>query len=196
MKMSSTNRNGSKRIVQDLYPTPLYSIKPLIERIDFSNVKTFLEPCKGDGRIMNLIPDHIQKDWSEISEGRDYLHSNLENRKIYDLIITNPPFGISMDFLNKSLCEGKTICYLQRINWLGSQTRKDFWNNNIPDKLFVLAKRPEFVKEYLIMKFGENVNLKAKAEELELKLGTDSTEYAWFIWDKLNIVKGRHIEVI
>lgn len=172
--MSSTNR-GSDRLESDFYPTPLYSLEPLISRINFDKVNSFLEPCKGDGRILDLIPDKISKQWCEIREGVDYLISPLFN---IDLIITNPPFSISLDFINKSLLEAKTVCYLQRLNWLGSQTRKDFWNNNPPDKLFILSKRPQFKKE------------------LGYKGGTDSTEYAWFIWDKLNIIKGNLIEVL
>lgn len=171
--MSSTNR-GADRIDSDNYPTPIETIKSIIERIDFSGVNTFLEPCSGDGRILKMIPDNILKEWCEIREGKNYFDHNFD----VDLIITNPPFSISIEFLEKSLKEGKTVCYLQRINWLGSIKRKDFWNNNTPDKIFVLSKRPQFKKE------------------LGLEGGTDSTEYAWFIWDKLDIVSGKHIEVL
>lgn len=172
--MSSTGR-GFERIDKDHYPTPIKSITPLIERIDFTNVKTFLEPCKADGRIGKLVPDNVQKFWCELREGKDYFKEKFEN---IDLIITNPPFTISIPFLEKSLSEAKVVCYLQRINWLGSKTRKDFWNANTPDKMFVLSERPQFLKE------------------LGIKGGTDSTEYAWFIWDKLGIVNGKHIEIL
>ena len=33
-------------------------------------------------------------------------------------------------------------------------------------------------------------------KEMGLKSGTDSTEYAWFVWDKMNIVRGNYIEVL
>ena len=104
----------------------------------------------------------------------DYLSTPFSN---IDLIITNPPFSLSEEFIVKSLSEAKTVCYLQRLNWLGSKKRKDFWNNNTPDKIFVLSKRPQFKKE------------------LGLGGGSDSTEYAWFIWDKLGIVEGKHLEI-
>lgn len=189
--MSSTGR-GTKRIDKDNYPTPLYSLTPMIERINFTNVQSFLEPCKGDGRILNLIPDNVRsKLWCEIREGSDYLKAPLFN---IDLIVTNPPFSISIPFLEKSLQEAKTVCYLQRINWLGSDKRKDFWNTHTPDKLFVLSKRPAFIKEYLKLLSPEEA-----AEYLESKKSkssTDSSEYAWFIWDKLDIVRGKHIEVL
>ena len=172
--MSSTGR-GSIRISQDFYPTPLSSLTPLTERIDFDKVKTFLEPCRGDGRILNLIPKNIDTKWCEIRQGVDYFSTTFSG---IDLIITNPPFSKSIEFLKKSLKEGSTICYLQRLNWLGSKKRKDFWNENTPDKLFILSKRPQFKKE------------------LGLGEGTDSTEYCWFIWDKKNIISGKQIEIL
>lgn len=173
--MSSKNRL-TKSLPQDKYYTPRWCIELLVNRIDFSKVTTFMEPCAGDGRILEYIPSRIVK-WScEIDRGIDYLTHPIEFRD--DLIITNPPFSLALQFLKKSLKEAKTVCYLQRLNWLGSQERKDFWNANPPDKIFVLSKRPQFMKE------------------MGLKAGSDSTEYAWFIWDGLGIVKGKHIEIL
>lgn len=173
--MSSTNRGGIK-INQDRYYTPRWCIELLVERIDFSRVTSFLEPCAGDGRILDYIPSPIIK-WScEIDKGINYFDYRTNYRD--DLIITNPPFSQALKFLEKSLNEAKTVCYLQRLNWLGSKTRKDFWNSNMPDKLFVLSQRPQFMKE------------------LGIKSGTDSTEYAWFIWDKPGIVNGKHLEIL
>ena len=176
--MSSTNRGGL-RIDQDKYYTPRWCIELLIKRIDFTKVNSFLEPCKGDGRILDFIPDSVEtKLYYEIDNDLDYLDRDLIHIDTYDLIITNPPFSKAINFLINSLFEAKTVCYLQRLNWLGSQQRKDFWNENTPDKLFILSKRPQFMRE------------------MGLQTGSDSTEYAWFIWDKLDIVKGKHIEVI
>lgn len=173
--MSSKNRLVQS-LPQDKYYTPRWCIKLLTDRIDFSKVRSFMEPCVGDGRILEFIPNGIAKWYCELDRGIDYLTHPIQYKD--DLIITNPPFSLSIPFLTKSLQEAETVCYLQRLNWLGSQERKDFWNANTPDKIFVLSKRPQFMKE------------------MGLKSGTDSTEYAWFIWDKLNIVQGKHIEVL
>lgn len=175
--MSSKNRTTIS-LPQDKYYTPKWCIDLLVKRIDFSKVNKFLEPCAGDGRILDFIPNNIFKFYTELDSGTDYFNFEVEQQYDYDLIITNPPFSKSIEFLTKSLYEAKTVCYLQRLNWLGSKTRKDFWNTHIPDKIFVLSKRPQFMKE------------------MGLKSGSDSTEYAWFIWDKLNIVKGKYIEIL
>lgn len=78
-----------------------------------------------------------------------------------DLIVTNPPFSLSMEFLTKSLSEAQTVVYLLRLNYLGSAERKTFWKQNQPTHLYVLSNRPSFTG-----------------------LGTDATEYAWFVWDR------------
>lgn len=164
----------SVRLENDFYPTPIKTLELLLERIDFTKVNSFLEPCSGDDRILNLIKKDIPKYWCEIQKGVNYFDHTFD----VDLIITNPPFSISLDFIQKSLKEGKTVCYLQRLNWLGSKKRKDFWNMNTPDKLLILSERPQFKRE------------------LGLGTGTDSTEYAWFIWDNLGCVNAKTLEVL
>lgn len=162
--MSATNR-GTIRNVNDFYPTPLYTIDSLIKNIDFNKVSSFLEPCKGDGIIYNNINCSI-KTYCELSEEipKNYLNTTYGK---FDLIITNPPFSLAKEFLEKSIKEADCVCYLLRLNFLGSQKRKLFWENiSTPNKLLVLSKRPSFTGK-----------------------GTDATDYAWFCWDKNNIIK-------
>lgn len=152
--MSATNR-GAVRNEYDFYATPREPIEKILAEIDFSCISSFVEPCRGDGAIYNYIT--CEKDYSEIREDRDYLKMVFD----CDLIITNPPFSIALDFLEKSLKEAKTVVYLLRLNFLGSQKRKEFWQSNPPSHLFTLSKRPSFTGK-----------------------GTDATEYAWFVWDR------------
>ena len=58
------------------------------------------------------------------------------------------------------------MIYLQRVNFLGSIKRIDFWENfGHPDKFPILVPRPRFTA-------GRS----------------DSCEYAWYIWDEGNRV--------
>lgn len=167
--MSATNR-GAIRNENDFYPTPTYSVSSLLNLIKWDKVTSFLEPCRGDGAIYNLVDTKV-KQWAEINEGIDYLTTSFVKR---DLIITNPPFTFAKEFLEKSLTESDCVCYLLRLNYLGSQARKSFWNKiGTPNKLLILSKRPSFTGK-----------------------GTDATEYAWFCWDKselINLPNGIHI---
>lgn len=170
--MSATNR-GSMRSKYDSYQTPGRCIDAMFQYINWNKVFVFLEPCKGEGAIYNRVPDTVNKLWTEIREARDYFLFDYTYSNI-DLIVTNPPFSLAMEFLNKSLKEAGTVIYLMRINMLGSKQRADFWNDYPPDYLFPITPRPSFTKS-----------------------GTDATEYAWFCWDRNNIIKrGKWLRVL
>ena len=117
--MSSTN--GQNIRPNEFYPTPDNVVDALLAQLQLREFDTFLEPCKGAGAIYNKIQlPEINKDWCEITQGRDYLDEVFENM---DVIITNPPFSLTEQFLKKSLEElapDGTLAYLQRVNFLGS----------------------------------------------------------------------------
>jgi len=167
--MSATNR-GSKRKTNDLYETPSYSIESLLNVLDLTKVRTFLEPCKASGNIYKKI-DVPNKYWAELLEGKNYLTTMFKPN--VDLIITNPPFSLAQEFISKSLQEGKSVWYLLRINYLESLERHLWWQGKEPTHLLTLSARPSFTGK-----------------------GTDATGYAWFGWDYAGICKlkpGIHI---
>ena len=165
--MSSTNR-GAKRRPNDSYNTPPYAVASLLSQLDLTRVGTFLEPCRGSGNIYRAVKAP-KKYWCEIADGRDYLA--YRPRKRFDLAITNPPYSLAQEFVAKMLQEASTVCVLQRLNFLGSQARRQWWNAMPPlDYLFALSRRPRF--------------LDADGNDI----GTDSCEYGWFVWDRLGIV--------
>jgi hypothetical protein len=174
--MSATNR-GSIKISQEFYPTPDYTRNSLYALINWDKVNSFLEPCKGNGVLYYAVPDTVEfKDYSEIREGKDYLTDDY-NFYDFDLIVTNPPFSLTCEFIEKSFTEVANdgcICYLQRLNFLGSQKRKNWWSKiGTPNKLLVLSKRPKFVNG-----------------------ASDASEYAFFCWDfgnKIKLKNGIHV---
>ena len=162
----------------DFYPTPREVIDNLlINRICIEG--TVLEPCCGDGVIVQALRNdcgaRVQVDAIEIDESHspqlksagidnvqfcDFLTANITKR--YDYIITNPPFSLAQEFIEKSLTlADKGVIMLLRLNFLGSQKRHDFWIKNPPSAIYVLSKRPSFTGN-----------------------GTDNQDYAWFVWDK------------
>lgn len=157
--MSSTNGTV---IPRELYPTPLVTVDSLLSKLKLKPTDTFLEPCRGTDAIYSKVnlPDE-QKYWAELSMGVDYLETPFSN---IDVIITNPPFTLTEEFLRKSLSElapNGTLAYLQRVNYLGSKKRVPMWTEiGFPNKTPVIVPRPRFVNG-----------------------GSDSCEYCWFIWD-------------
>jgi hypothetical protein len=159
--MSATNR-GSIRIKNDSYQTPIYSIDSLLNVLRLENIRTFTEPCRGDGNIYNKI-NCENKYYCEIEEDSDYLKKEMP---MVDLIITNPPYSLAKEFIEKSLKESYSVWYLLRINFLASLERSEWWQDKLPTHLLVLSARPSFMNK-----------------------GTDATEYAWFGWDNFEVCK-------
>jgi hypothetical protein len=54
------------------------------------------EPCKGGGSFLRAMPG---ADWYEITEGRDFLKAQGQ----WDWIVTNPPWELVAEFLEKSM---------------------------------------------------------------------------------------------
>lgn len=160
--MSSTIGN---KIARDDYPTPINAVDALLSKLTLRPSDNFLEPCRGTRNIFDRIclPEE-QMHWAEIREGVDYLNTSFTSQ---DVIITNPPFSLTIEFIKKSLSEladDGTLAYLQRVNFLGSKCRVDFWAEvGFPNKTPVIIPRPRFVNG-----------------------GSDSCEYMWMIWDKGN----------
>jgi len=153
------------RNAYDFYPTPAWAYENL--PIDWSLFATALEPCEGDGRITRFLQEKgVQTEGFDLQTGTDYLTSEPE--EIYDLILTNPPYSLALEFLDKALQDAETVIMLLRINFLGSQKRYEWFKNHEPSSMYVLSKRPSFTGS-----------------------GTDSTEYAWVVWDSANkLTKG------
>lgn len=82
-----------------------------------------------------------EKHWCEIGAGSDYLTTRCPH---VDLLVCNPPFSLALEFLGKSLAEASTVAYPLRINFLASQKLYAWWNDNKPDHLLVISKRPRF----------------------------------------------------
>jgi hypothetical protein len=160
--MSATNR-GATRSDHDFYATPHDAIDIAIRQIDWSKIGGVCEPCRGDGRILDRMVEKLDGglvDWHEIRAGRDYLFDSPIPNK-YDLIITNPPYTLAQEFVEKAYIEARNVLMLLRLNFLGSKRRHEFWKTHTPDYLFILSKRPSFTGN-----------------------GTDATDYAWFGWGK------------
>ena len=126
------------RNAYDYYPTPEWCYENL--PIDWSQFKTALEPCKGDGRIVSFLEKQgIETNWCEIQEDKDFFDHDGE----YDLIFTNPPFSIAEEFIQHALGMSTTVVMLLRINFLGSQKDMIFGISFLPmDYLFLVKDLP------------------------------------------------------
>jgi hypothetical protein len=189
--MSSTNR-GYERHISDFYITPQEPIKQFLEK--FLTIETLkqdikiLDPCAGGNEkydmpyfkvLESLGFNNIRTaDIREDSQARfklDFLNDVLDF-EYFDLTISNPPFNLAIEFINKALNNTKNngfVVMLLRLNFFGSQSRKKFFAENMPKHCFVHSKRISF--------FPEDFELDGKVYK---KGSTDSIEYAHFVWQK------------
>jgi hypothetical protein len=72
------------------HQTPESLSKELIKGVPLMKGDRVLEPFRGEGSFYNNLPDFVEKDWCEITEGRDYKDYDLS----YDWVISNPPFRL------------------------------------------------------------------------------------------------------
>ena len=180
--MSSTNR-GSVRPEHDVYPTPGWCVRRLLERVSLPSGLWF-EPCAGEGAIIDAANEWIASDAiSEVPgslirwESMDIRPECYEPLRVFgrshcgdflkftpvprcEVVITNPPFSIAQQVIEQSLQIADVVVMLLRLNWLGTEVRHPFVSEFMPD-VHVLPNRPKF--------------------DL-MKRGTDSIEYAWFVW--------------
>lgn len=162
------------RAANDFYPTPSWVTKLLLSRLELRSSDVFLEPAAGAMDIFELVdlPD-AQKKHAELTKGINYLTTDLDLRS--DVIITNPPFSLFEAFIHtaihRDLSPTGTMAMLLRVNALGGYLRKEFWRIHRPTHMLTITPRPSFNGA-----------------------GTDSSEYAWFIWDRGGRYKGAIID--
>jgi hypothetical protein len=85
-------RSNFERREADFYPTPRAAVVPLIPYIRGSGIRTFAEPCAGDGALVRHLETYgLRCVYSgEIRNGEDALELDYYNAA--DCIITNPPY--------------------------------------------------------------------------------------------------------
>ncbi len=157
---------------QILKNTPSKAIDPLLDYMEFVNVRKFLDPFRGEGGIYNSIPLNANQKES-CGEKDPFEYFNFPFGKQFDLIIANPYCIFDRDkAITKSLEEAKTVCYLLPLDFLaGGFIRKLWWKKvGRPNKLLVLNNGA-----YL----------------------DNPMSYGWFCWDEGNyILYGNGIHVI
>jgi hypothetical protein len=161
-KNFSANNVGGKRKKSDFYETPYSMTEQLLEREKL--IGTILEPACGSGAILNLLP----KEAVGYDKDKDF----LTETKQYNTIITNPPFSIAYQFINKAkeIAKDKIIMLLPLSYLHGKKRYDDIWM----DKEFPLKSIYVFTRYPLL---GENLRADGK-------YNTGMMVYAWYVWEK------------
>lgn len=187
------NKNNEEREPLDYYATPpeevangILTVKPW----NLNNTKniTILEPCAGGGHMIKGIRDSgfeggivgtdiaahpkIELQFGDVilaDEIYDFCSTNYPYEDGIDYIVMNPPFSLTIPFVNHALdIAKKGVLMFNRLQFVESQKRYDLiFKYNPPNKIY---------------QYVDRINC-AKSGDFSKKLnGTQA--YAWFFWDK------------
>lgn len=164
LQLTGANYNNDRRAL-DFYPTPVECTVALLDVLHLSGVKRIMEPACGNGAISDVLRSYgfvayssdIQTDYGVV---RDFFE--IPTTEKFDAVITNPPFNLSMQFIEKSLQHAPIVAMLLKSQYWHAKTRLDFFQKNLPAYVFPLTWRPDFLG-------GE-------------KGGKPTMECAWTVW--------------
>jgi hypothetical protein len=178
--VSSAGRTPGIRAANDEYFTPRWCVDRLLERdilpVDRDGRAAYwLDPCAGGGAIIKAVAQHPNnihwtaceidpkhegalKPWCNTVVIGDFLRVVPAS---YDVVLTNPPYSMAEAFVLACLPIAKHVAMLLRVNWIAGH--RELLEEH-PADVYVLPDRPSFS----LNKDG--------------KVGSDSTEYAWFVW--------------
>ena len=158
----------------DDFPTPPWATRALLEHVltgvDFAN-KSCLEPACGRGYMSRPLSERFASVTSSdafdygFSDVRDFLRAPHSARSV-DWIITNPPFRLAQDFIERALHVARDgVAMLARTVFLESVGRYNGLFRERPPAVFAqFTERVPMVKG--------RVDAKAST----------ATGYAWFVW--------------
>jgi predicted RNA methylase len=161
----------------DFYPTPVKTIQTFFNNYPLFYKARILEPCAGNGNfcyeIKKRYPSYIvaneirEEEYPNLIDCADEVYHedflSLEIEDKFDYIITNPPFSLAQEIIERCFeiaTENTTIIMLLRLSFLESKKRYEFWQKHPLQGLYILSERPSFTGK-----------------------GTDACAYAFFIWD-------------
>lgn len=169
-----------EREKNDFYATPSHTTKAFLNEFKI-NPKTILEPSAGQGHIAKVLKEYFPNADIEATDlidrgycegGIDFLSKDFKDKK-YDLIITNPPFKIAQEFVDKALSiSNDKVIMLLKIQFLEGLSRKEFLENSPLKYVYVFSDRQS------TMLNGEEINPKTG------KKWSSAFLLAWFVWEK------------
>lgn len=139
----------------DFYPTPPDVTHALMKFLHkecsfiFDTSLKIWEPSCGDGAMSEVIKQYghtvtsteLRSDSGYGETGIDFLTSNPMTA---DAIITNPPFNLSEQFINKALGNSRIVCMLLKSQYWHAKKRYHLFNISKPKFVLPLTWRPDF----------------------------------------------------
>lgn len=176
------------RVENDYYATPFKAtedlLNALLESGETLGNDTILEPSAGEGHIVKILKDFYpcneitandiayrdSRLGIEVNGGVDFLTYNPHYK--FDTIITNPPFALAQEFIEKALeLSNHYVIMFAKIQLLEGDKRRKMFDNSPLKYVYVFSKRVSPLRN------GEPTDEKGKP-------WASTMCFAWFVWEK------------
>lgn len=127
--------DGKKRPASDFYVSPRIATVRLLETEHFDGL--IWEPCCGNGAISKVLVEYghdvLSSDlhnWGYGIDGVDFLATQYPRqvqRRLGQVraVVTNPPFGLATQIVERALDHASRAMFLNRLVWLEGKKRWD-----------------------------------------------------------------------
>ncbi len=169
--IGASNVSLTERAEDDFYATPPEAVEMLLGLEDFSD--RVVEPCCGMGHIGKVLEAHGHRvDARDLVDrgygvgGQDFLR--CEDRNLDADVVTNPPYSLAQEFVEKSLDvvgERHKVAMFLKLTFLEGKARRRMFEATPPIRIWVSSSRLSCAKNG-----GEFVQ--------------SCICYAWFVWMK------------
>lgn len=167
-----------ERVEYDFYATPENATRLFLKNHKLKGTNSILEPACGQGHISEVLKEHFPNaniistdlvDRGYGIGGVDFLKDRFDK---VETVITNPPFKIAVDFINKALeIATKEVVMFAKIQFLETENRAKLFSETPLRYVYVHSKRVS------PMRNGELFNEKGKP-------WSSAMCFAWYVFEK------------
>ncbi len=191
MKRTSTavmNRRAAPDKGLDFFPTPPWATRAFLHEVllaEFTAAccQSVWEPAAGDGHMVHVLSEVFPKVFagdvedygrgfevgSFVGQGPDVIAGN----RGVDWVITNPPFNLATEFVERAMTEARTgVALLLRTNWLEGGDRFERVFSKMPPRIVAV--------------YSERVPMVAGKWD---PAAASATSYSWFVWQRSHFRK-------
>ena len=157
----SQRESGYARKERDAYETPEWVTQALLPHLP-TRLRIW-EPAAGAGKMLRVLraAGHAVVG-TDIAEGVDFL--TTADPPPIDAIITNPPYGLAQEFIERALACPSLVAMLLRTDYDHAKTRHHLF-----------GKCPTFAKKLVLTR---------RIVWFESEKAAPSFNHAWYIWDQ------------